>query len=290
MFPIYFALIGSVVFIAVIPLAQGTELASWALSIYFYVSVWHVYRQDHGICKIYDLVQAQRFGDHGIARDRKWLNIFFAMASLIVIVHSFGEPILFHPLAWDRQEYFRFIHPYLSKNFFYVFVFTTLAIGIIAFKRAIWDRYRNHKIIPWPQLSLITISTLSYCIPFFVCRGTQVQLGFAYLVHEFFHNVQYWGVVWLTEGVRSAELANSSGISALAFPQRFALKGNWKGYFGASFCYAAGLLFLYKFSPQYIGLTVVFLVSFAHFIVDGYLWRRDSNKLLSVVLGKLAIS
>ena len=127
-------------------------------------------------------------------------------------------------------------------------------------------------------------------MPLYICRGTNVQLPFAYLVHDFYHTIQYWGFVWLTEEVRSKELLKSCAESEMAFPQRFAARGNWKGFFGAAFVYAACLLFVYRLTPQYIGLSFIFLVSFSHYVLDGYLWRRDTNKLLPAVLRKLSFA
>ena len=78
--PIYLAALICLFIVVLIPITEGTHINDWVLSLISYVSLWHAYRQHHGICKIYDSIQAKRSGDFSIFHDRKFMNIFLALA------------------------------------------------------------------------------------------------------------------------------------------------------------------------------------------------------------------
>lgn len=282
--PIYTSIIVCAVLCLMLPMTAGTEFNSWILSFISYYSLWHAYRQHHGICKVYDAIQAKRTGDTTIFEDRKALNLFFGFAVNAVVVWAFTRKEIRYLLSAD--EGFDFIHPQIPQNIYYLYLAFTAVVGVWALKRCVYDRVRLGKFIPWPQLILMVIAISTYIVPYFFIPLEAMPLAIA--IATSYHNIQYFGFVWLFERYRAEELSKTD--LPLQLPQRLALQGSWKSYFGLAFLYSAVVIVFYLVTPRYVGLTFIYFLAIAHYIVDGYIWRRDVNQLMAPVAGRIAFA
>ena len=280
--PVVGAAIFCAVICALLPFVAGTNLSVWILSFISYVSLWHAYRQHHGICKVYDSVQARRTGDNTIFADRKAMNVFFGLAANAVRVWAFTHEKVRYLLSQD--EGYDLLHPVIPMNVYYLYMGATAAAGVWAAKRAVYDRWRAGRFIPWPQISLVIIAVLTYIVPYFFIPLEAMPLAMA--IGTIYHNVQYFGFVWMFERHRSEELASTG--APLQLPQRLAFDGNWRKYFAIALAYSFLVIAVYLATPRSVGLTFIYFIGLAHYIIDGYIWRRDHNKLLGPVVARLA--
>lgn len=280
--PIIAAALFCVALSLMIPVTAGTEFNTWILSFISYFSLWHAYRQHHGIAKVYDSVQAKRTGDHSIFADRKAMNLFFGFAANAVVVWVFTHKQVRYLLSSD--EGYDLVHPQIPEQIFHAYLAFTAIVGAYAFKRAVFDRASAGKFIPWPQILLMLIAVATYIVPYFFIPLEAMPLAIA--IGTIYHNVQYFGFVWMFERYRSEELARTQ--FPLELPQRLAMQGSWKSYFGLAFSYSFLIIAFYLLTPKHVGLTFIYFVGIAHYIIDGYIWRRDNNKLLSPVMARLA--
>ncbi len=247
-----------------------------------YFAFWHCYRQHHGICKVYDAIQARRTGDATIFEDRKALDLFFAFGANLVIVWAFTHKSVRYLLSAD--EGYELVHPQIPLWLFHSLVAFAACVGIWGLKRAVWDRWRAGRMIPWPQISLMTVAIATYIVPYFFIPLEAMPLAVA--IGTIFHNVQYFGFVWLFEKNRSREMGKLD--LPLELPQRLAFQGGWKRYFGVALAYSFAVIGLYLVLPHSFGLTLIYFLGFAHYVIDGYIWRRDHNGLLGASLSRMA--
>lgn len=269
-------------FCILIPLSAGTDLNDWLLTGIGLLSLWHAYRQHHGICKIYDAVQARRTGDMTIFADRKALNLFFGLAVFGVVVWAFTKPELTYFLL--PEEKYRFVHPVVPWEIFRLYEAVTLAAGAWGFKRAVIDRARDGKFIPWPQLSLMALALATFIVPYLFLPIEAMPLAVA--IATVFHNVQYFGFVWLYERNRTEDLPQYEAL--LGTPQRLAREGAWKHYFGYALAFSGAVIAIYVSLPHQAGAFVIYFLAVSHYIVDGYLWRRDRNRAMPRVVDRMA--
>lgn len=281
--PIWFALGFCLLLCLAIPLVEKTNLHNVLLSIISYWSLWHAYRQHHGICKVYDSIQAKRTQDTTVFNDRKALNWFFGLAANGVVVWAFTHDRIDYLLS--AEESYQLIYPQVSYLVYQIYVAVTCAIGIYALKRAIYDRYRAGKFIPWPQISLMFIAITTYVVPYIFLPISAMPLAVA--IGTMYHNVQYFAFVWLFEKSRAQDL-NAEMKFSLGLPQKLALNASWVKYFGLSLMYSFVVIGIYLVTPRSVGLTFVYFLAFAHYVVDGYIWTRKCNTRLGAFVGSLS--
>lgn len=282
--PVYITILFCIGLCALIPLTTGTDFNNWLLSFISYYSLWHAYRQHHGICKLYDAVQARRTGDTTIFADRKAMNFFFGLAANAVVVWAFTHSHIDYLLSSDAK--YTLIHPVVPMDVFYMYIALTLGAGLWAAKRTIYDRVRAGRFIPWPQILLAISAIATYIVPYFFIPIEAMPLAVA--IGTMFHNFQYFGFVWYferTQSTESSELAETMG-----FPQRFAHQGSWMKYFTVALIYSFAVIALYLMTPRNFGLTFIYFLGIAHYIIDGFIWRRDNNTLLGGVVNQWAKS
>lgn len=280
---IYTAAIICIVITLLIPLTEGTGMNDWILSLIAYLSLWHAYRQHHGICKVYDGIQANRTKDYTIFQDRKYMNLFFGLALNGVLVWAFTHPNIQYFLS--ANEKYNLIYPVVPIHVFYLYCVVTCIIGVVAFKKCVWNRMKANKFIPWPQLSLMFIALLTYIVPY--CFIPLSAMAVAVAIGTIYHNIQYFGFVWLFEKYRSKELIEQH--VPLQLHQKLVHQKSWIKYFSIAFMYSILMLTLYSITPRYIGLTLIYFLATAHYVIDGYLWRKGYNTLLSPVMKRIAL-
>lgn len=265
-----------------IPLTRGQDLNDWILSFISYYSLWHAYRQHHGIAKIYDLVQMKRTGDQTLLQDRSALNLFFGLASFTVVIWAFTHARIDYLLS--SEESYRLIYPQVSQDLFIAYCVFTAGVGLYAFKRTIWDRSRRGVFVPWPQISLMGFALATYILPY--CFLPIEAMPLAVAIATMFHNFQYFGFVWMFEKYRSEDM-KLAGIE-LQLPQRLAAQNSWSKYFTLALIYSVLVVIVYLVTPKQVGLTFIYFLALSHYIIDGYMWRRDINKSVGGFVAALA--
>jgi hypothetical protein len=280
--PIITAAIVCALISLLIPITRGHGLNDWILSFISYYSLWHAYRQHHGLCKIYDSIQAKRTGDTRIFIDRRWLNLFFGLGSFAVVVWAFTAPRIDYLLS--SEESYQLIYPPIPSSLFYAYCIITAAVGLIGLKFSVWDRWRRGAFIPWPQLSLMTVALLTYIVPYYFIPLTAMPLAVA--IATMYHNVQYFAFVWLFQKYHAHEL-QSLGLP-LQTPLRLAFSGSWKKYFTVALAYSFLVVAFYKLVPNQVGLTFIYFLGLSHYVIDGYVWRRDVNSAIGGFTSYLA--
>jgi len=280
--PIYGAAVICLIISVLVFATEGSRANDWVLSLIAYLSLWHAYRQHHGICKIYDTIQAKRTGDASIFEDRKFLNIFFAFALNGVLVWAFTHSEIRYLLSAD--ESYDLIHPTLSHSVFNVYLVLTIGLGILAFRQSVWNRWKNGKWIPWPQISLMVIAILTYIVPYFFIPLSAMPLAVA--IGTIYHNVQYFGFVWLFEKYRTKEMTEL-GVP-LQLPQQWVYQNAWAKYFSVALIYSFSMIVFYAVTPRHIGMSVIYFITVAHYVIDGYLWKGTHNRLLRPVLRRIS--
>ena len=276
------ALIFCFILCALIPFAKGSNLGDWILSFIAYYSLWHAYRQHHGIAKVYDLVQSKRMNDPTIFEDRKALNLFFGLAAYGVTVWAFTHEHIRYLLSPNDSH--ELIHPVIPWQIFQIYTVITAMIGIYALKKAVYDRAKRGLFIPWPQLQLMAIALATYIVPYMFIPLEAIPIPVA--IATMYHNIQYFGFVWAFESRRSVGMQEAKQV--LGLPQQLAARKNWKSYFALGIGYSFLVVALYKILPQGYGLALVYFTGIAHYIVDGYLWKSDINLKLKGVIAQWA--
>jgi hypothetical protein len=263
--------------LAVCSLLFFRAISDWVLSAIAVLSIWHVYRQHHGIAKIYDAVQAKRTGDRSIFEDRKTLNLFFGLASFSVLIWVFTHSDVRFLMSTD--ESYRFVHPVVSWRAFQLYLGVTAAAGVLGMKRAVYDRMRAGKHVPWPQLGLMVVALATFWGPYAVLPLSAMPLAMA--IATIFHNVQYFGFVWLYERGRA-------GSGAEGTSHRLAVAGRWRAFFGLGLLFSIAVITLYKALPRDFGTFVIYFVGVSHYLIDGAIWRGKENRHLGASIAAMA--
>lgn len=262
-------------------ISPDTDLESWILSIITYASLWHAYRQHHGICKVYDSVQAKRSGDFSIFADRKILNLGFGLTLSSVIVWIFTYPRVQFLLSADSM--YDLIYPQVPFHLFLWYTGISVALFLYGIYKVTWGRYKSGKLIPWPQILLMVMALASYFIPFSCLPISALPVGVA--IATMYHNIQYFGFVWLYEGKRG-ELRKEQNLP-LSKMGLWATRQNWVAFFGVALAYSFLIVGIYGIWPTRLLLVTIYFLAFAHYIIDGYIWTSQHNKGLGGVLQRL---
>lgn len=267
-----------------IPFVRKTHAENWILSIITYASLWHAYRQHHGICKIYDAIQAERFKDRTLFADRKALDLFLVLALHTVLVWAATHPRI--PFLLTTESMYELVYPQMPYWFFALYVVVTCIAGVWAFKRTIYDRHKADRFIPWPQLGVVTMAVITYVVPYLFIPLEAIPVSIA--IGTIFHNIQYFAFVWIAEQSR-AQLLTQKAV-ALQSWQRIAFEGGYKRFLGIALFYSLGVCILFSLMPVTAGLVLIYFLAFSHYIIDGLIWRRKNNAWLSPMLKQIALS
>lgn len=267
---------------ALIPFVRHSDLENWLLSIITYASLWHAYRQHHGICKIYDAIQTQRTGDPTIFADRRAINWFLGLGLHTVLIWAFTQERI--PFLLSADAMYELVYPRLPWWIFEAYLVVTAVALIWGLKRCLYDRFQQNKHLPWPQLGLISVAILTYVVPYVFIPIAAIPVSVA--IGTIFHNIQYVVFVWLAEKYRAQELVEReiplSGIQNLVNDQR------WKSFLGVSLFYSFAVVAVFSFLPTGLGLFLIYFLALAHYIIDGLIWRRENNKWLGPMLKRMA--
>ena len=267
---------------ALIPWVRGLIIENWILSLITYASLWHAYRQHHGICKVYDAVQSQRTNDMTIFNDRKYLNIFLGLALHTVLVWAFTHSKI--PFLLSSDAMYELVYVQVPWVIFKIYILITLIFGTLAIKQSVYDRIKNKKYVPWPQIGLIFSALLTYIIPYIFIPLEAIPVSVA--IGTIFHNIQYIAFVYVAEKHRAHELVDKG--ASLHPWQRFISLGKYKTYLAISLAYSFFIIALYMMMPTNFALVMIYFVALAHYIIDGHIWKRENNTMMSPIIRRLA--
>jgi len=97
-----------------------------------------------------------------------------------------------------------------------------------------------------------------------------------------FNNIQYFGFVWLFEKTRGGLKQGSR--ASLRPMERWAVGNKWGTFLGVSFLYSLLMVGMYGVSHSKLVLSLIYFLAFAHYIIDGLIWRTDVNLSLKSVI------
>ncbi|MCA9396390.1 MAG: hypothetical protein KC649_04390 [Candidatus Omnitrophica bacterium] len=243
-------------------LFTGMMLSSWVLVLVFVVAVWwdvyHSSLQTFGIGRIYDLRAGN--GAHAGRKLDRGLNLLLYAGPVVSgltfwehVVHfkkfeSVGTP-LFGRIPAFAMNYQRYLAWFLilSGSVYIVYY-------LIMYRKLRTDGYRvsTQKIWLFASTGLCSVLTWGFN-PF----------GQAFFIMNLFHAVQYFALIWWSEGSNVTGLLGLQKIKrgdAAAFAVLFGsalLYGIWAKLWGES---------------SHLGFSILLTVSIMHFWFDGFIW------------------
>lgn len=258
------------------------------------LSVWHIYRQHLGLCRIYTRVQITRKekreggwsgGATRLAHDTRFLEPFLMTGSFAMVVMLFARP----SLRWANggNTWAEPIYPRLPALAPIVFYAVVIVLGA-ALLRDMILRAQRGEFVPWPQLLTAVLGVATNNVPFLFVPTDATLL--VVTIASCFHIVQYVGFVWLFEQNRADALPEL----AQRFPQRAAAERKPWAYWGAALGYSLLVLATLPISTALfggprVGIFFVTLSNVLHYIFDGFVWRRGVDASLGATLRRIAL-
>lgn len=241
-------------------------------------SIWHILKQHVGISKLYDYVLSQRRNDRDISRDMRWVYLFYISAFVSCYVYVLSRPNFKHTIAspWLVE----LMHPPISTGFAEVCMSLSGIFFLLACYRIIYVRAWKKKLFfPIPQL-LVLAGSLLQVVTFILVLPPSAWI-LLWLAPPLGHQIQYFGYSWLyleksreisQPKIRIIDLVTRRGpvVFYLIFVGLSAL------------IYSLGLLGL----ALVIALTIQ-LLSTAHYLIDGLIWKKNLNSDVKPVSFKL---
>ncbi len=249
-------------FVVPLVLLVGMNLSLWvAICASVLATFWDVYHsgaQTFGFARIYEV----RAGNDPLAGRRRdflinqvlYAGPIVAGATMLDHFEDFGEFEALH------AAFFTQIPTQMESNQVY-FTWAILAVGAVLLLDYVWAAWRAHragKIVPWQKVFLLSstgvVSIYSWGFN---------PWGEAFLVMNAFHALQYFGIVWATEGknmqriFRLTDVPAGRALTWVAFVLGAALYGLAVEAWGAT-------------AWRFWTLTIV--VSLMHFWYDGFIW------------------
>lgn len=243
-------------------LFTGMMLSSWVLVLTFVIAVWwdvyHSSLQTFGIGRIYDM-RAGNSANAGRQLDRG-LNLLLYAGPVVSgltfwehIVHlrkfeSVGTPLLARipAFAISHQKYITWFFIFSGSLYilYYLMMYRKLRInGYIISVQKTWL---------FASTGLCSVFTWGFN-PF----------GQAFFIMNLFHAVQYFALIWWSEGsnVRDVlglqKIKQGNSVALILFFGSALLYGVWAKLWGES---------------SHLGLSILLTVSIMHFWSDGFIW------------------
>jgi hypothetical protein len=210
------------------------------------------------------------------------MNLFVGLAVYGVMVWAFTHERLEFLLSSDER--FEFIHPVVPMKIFHAYIAITVYAGVWAVKRVLWDRWRGGRFIPWPQITMSIAVMASFLLPYLFVPLSAMPLAVA--IATIYHNIQYFGFVWLFERHRSADIATAQ--LPLQLPQRLAFEGAWKRFFGMALLFSMAVITIYVSVPKQMGTVLIYFIALSHYLIDGQIWRRDQNRAVAPFIARMS--
>lgn len=262
----------SLLLAALVVIYKGEPTSNILISLIFFLAAWHSYRQHYGISKIYDYVIGHRAQDATLAQDMKPLYLFYGLAMNFLVIYAFSIPKVPYIIArgWQIDLWY----PKLPLEMIYAYVIMTALVGVWAVKKSVYDRIRNGKVLPLPQLLIMGFTLVAALLLYFILPPEAYML--MWIIPTLGHNIQYFGFVWLFETKRVEIIGSEKGL--VDGPLKLVQKTKWVGYFGIS--YAATLLVLaisFVLGYQTLSVFITYIATVFHYVGDGVLWKKSLN-------------
>ncbi len=152
-----------------------------------------------------------------------------------------------------------------SQGYFTAAILGAGALLLVYYVVAAWRSHRAGQRVPWQKVFLLTstgvVSIYSWGFN---------PWGEAFLVMNVFHGLQYFGIVWATEGGNIQRLLRLRDVPA----------GRWLAWFAfVMFAVLYGLAVEAWAATTWRWWTITIVVSLMHFWFDGFIWsvRRPAS-------------
>jgi hypothetical protein len=241
---------------------------------------YHIGKQHLGILRMYDAKYAQVHDDRSIFATMQPFHALWVLAFTLPVFYVWLSPSL-HVVV-DRQA-FTLLSPGLPAWSLLPLLAAMAWYGWQTV-RHLWTRHRQGLPLPTAHLVSALTSGLSYLIAFAVVRPEDYLLTLAIFIS--FHDLQYFGFVWHFQRQRSVRLA-AAGVELDAI-HRWAHADQWGRYFGLAFGFSLALVALLSAVPTTVALTIVVFHNTLHYLMDGWIWKRQNHATLSQDLGLAA--
>lgn len=270
-------LAATAVIAALVPLSQwygGWDALFTAVTL---LGFYHIGKQHLGILRIYDAKYAQVYDDPTIFAAMRPFHALWVLAFTLPVFYVWLSPSL--SVVVDRQA-FTLLSPHLPG-----WALTPLLVAMAWYGattlRHLWQRRLEGKPLPTAHLVSALTSGLSYLIAFAVVPPDDYLLTLAIFIS--FHDLQYFGFVWHFQRQRAARLqAAGTGLDVI---HRWALADQWGRYFGLAFAFSLALVGVLSAVPTTAALTIVVFHNTLHYLMDGWIWKRQHHPTLSQDLG-----
>jgi len=129
---------------------------------------------------------------------------------------------------------------------------------------------------------MIIVALLTYVVPYLFIPLYAMPLAVA--IGTIYHNIQYFGFIWMFERNRAKRFEEKN--LPIQLPQKLVLKGSWGKFFGLSLIYSFAIVGFYLVAPFQLGLVLIYYVGFAHYIIDGLIWKKANNMDVELFLDR----
>lgn len=251
---------------------SGAEfLRNFTFGVILWWGIFHIYMQHLGIFKIYQQVQSKRRSDALSKGDLRFFNVMFFLSVNMGLLHALSSPPIEYVLLPElRFKLFSQIIPY---GVFRVIFYGTLTALLVLLYRVVWLRSKRGEFIPWPQLLLLLVCSLSNSLPYVLLPDG--GLGMALITQTVFHNIQYLGFVWKYEEIK-VDLFLEEKLELRGL-QRFVQNKQPGVFYLPAFLFGAAMVGLLLWHPKF-GFTLYLAVTFSHYLIEGFIWRRKYNR------------
>lgn len=224
-------------------------------SVVTWAGIYHQFMQHLGIVRIYNRVQERRSPGFLPVSDQRLIEVAFIFLTNAGLVWSFSQPQFEYFLLPGLKFYLH--RPTLPWNGFIAYAVITTAIVLFLGYRLFVARRSERLPLPVPQILFLVICPVSCILPYAFLPEYAYALMF--IMGTIFHDVQYMGFVWGYE--------KHKGRAPLR-PLR---------YLGRAFAFA-GIMVVIGYFTGFFGAFVTFLTfTFAHYLIDGFIWKRKYN-------------
>lgn len=246
------------------------------------LSVWHIYRQHLGICRVYDAVQSRRNADPTVFRDRRFADAFLGLGSFGMVVWLFTHK----DLAWENGggRLFVPLYPRIPDFAFKAYLVVVGILFVLAVAQSVVLRARRKRPVPWPQLAIIASAVVTNNALFLVVppKATLLVVTAASSAHI----VQYFVFVWLFERQRAAVLADAG--ERLPLSHALVHKGQYVRWAALALGYSLLLMGVFALRPKDVGVFTLTLSNVFHYLVDGVVWRRGYSPTVGPAVARLS--
>ncbi|MBC7544662.1 MAG: hypothetical protein H7338_18220 [Candidatus Sericytochromatia bacterium] len=238
---------------------------------------YHIGKQHVGILRMYDTKFAQVIGDRTIFTDLKPFHDFCVLAFAMPVLYVWLFPSL--EIVVDRQT-FTLLTPHIPV-WSLIPIVAAMAWYALRTVQVLKRRAAKGKPLPSAHLATAAVACASYLIAFAAVRTEDYLLTLAIFIT--FHDIQYGGFVWHFQRQRAQRAAQAG--QSLDRIHLWAKDNRYGRYFGLALAFSVGLVGLLSIVPATVALTIVVFHNTLHYLMDGWIWKRQNNPTVHLDLG-----